>query len=457
MYRLLNEIGQGGMGTVYLGEHTLLRRRTAIKILRPSLSTDAEMVERFFNEARALTRIADPGIVQIFDFGHHTDGNAFLVMELLDGETMDRRLKRVGRFGLVECLRLMRLICMSLEVAHAKGIVHRDLKPENIFIVDDPAATGGERAKILDFGLAKLSGDESGKLTTRADVLMGTPKYMSPEQCRGGGGVDHRADIYAIGCVMFTMLTGQPPFDGMPSGDLVVAHLREQPPLASSRVSELPAVVDEILQKCLQKSPAERFQSMAELARALGSAGHALYGWSSVVSSSDSPDRAVLTSAPGWEGSGPTTLHDASGQASTSMQVLPHPRRRSSRRSAGFVAATVAIVAAMALVELRGGSDARPQVNRSSAAGGSGAAEPHEPPTAIGAIPWTAPGDAGVVTTSVSDAGVSDESISTATHAVVQPPPRPKQSSKDPRPPRRGGGHDSSAESATPLHIERSD
>ena len=134
------------MGTVYLGEHTLLGRKAAIKVLLPSLSANEEIVKRFFNEARAVTRIADPGIVQIFDFGHHTDGSAFIVMELLEGEPMDKRLKRLGKFGLIECLRLMRMICTSLAAAHAKGIVHRDLKPENIYIVSDPAVTGGERA-----------------------------------------------------------------------------------------------------------------------------------------------------------------------------------------------------------------------------------------------------------------------------------------------------------------------
>ena len=265
-YRILRKIGSGGMGTVYLGEHTLLGRKAAIKVLRSSLSADGEIVTRFFNEARAVTLIADPGIVQVFDFGHHTDGRAFIVMELLDGEPMDRRLKRIRKFGLAECLRLVRLICSSLAAAHAKGIIHRDLKPANIFIVADSAVPGGERAKILDFGIAKQAGDEPGKLKTRAGLLMGTPMYMSPEQCRGIGDIDHRSDIYALACVMFTMLTGRPPFGSGAPGELVAAHLREVPPLVSSRVPGLPGVVDQILQRCLEKSPADRFQSMTELA-----------------------------------------------------------------------------------------------------------------------------------------------------------------------------------------------
>jgi serine/threonine-protein kinase len=454
------------MGTVYLGEHSLLGRKVAIKVLRPSLSTDAEMVERFFNEARALTRITDPGIVQIFDFGHHTDGSAFIVMELLDGESMDKRLKRVGRFGLIECLRLMNLICTTLGVAHAKGVVHRDLKPENIFIVNDTAVLGGERAKILDFGIAKLSGGERGKLTTREDVLMGTPMYMSPEQCRGGGAIDHRADIYAIGCVMFTMITGQPPFASVGAGDVVVAHLREQPPLASSRVPELPAIVDEIVQRCLQKSPAERFQSMTELVRALSSAGHGLYGWSTVVNSIDSSDKPLPTAAPGSETtalSSPTTLHNISGQAKTPRLVLRRRGRRTQRWGVGLVAGTIAVAGGVAFVVLRS-SDGSPPAIRSFTSGGSGAAEAYGPPAAPDAMPPTATapawaaGDAGVAMSAVSDAGVSDAAPgSGAIGAAVPPPPRMKLENTDPRPPRKGGGHDSSAESTMPLHIERSD
>jgi eukaryotic-like serine/threonine-protein kinase len=208
-------------------------------------------------------------------------------MELLEGEPMDKRLARIGRFGLIECLRLMRLICTSLGAAHAKGIVHRDLKPENIFIVGDPAVPGGERAKILDFGIAKLSVDEPGRLKTRTGALMGTPVYMSPEQCRGASDIDHRSDIYTMGCVMFTMLTGRPPFDGE-AGELFAAHLREPPPFASSRVPGLPGIVDQLLQQCLRKSPAERFPSMIELVQAIGFIEQTLYQASPVASAADS-------------------------------------------------------------------------------------------------------------------------------------------------------------------------
>jgi len=275
-YRLLGTLGAGGMGTVYLAEHTLLGRRAAIKVVLPSLSEDEAIVERFFHEARVASRIADPGIVQVFDFGHRSDGTAFIVMELLEGEALDRRIARIGRFDPSACLRLVRLICASLAAVHARGIVHRDLKPANIFLVDDPAVPGGERTKLLDFGIAKLVEDDAAAFRTWSGAAMGTPAYMAPEQCHGRGGVDHRADIYALGCVMFAMLTGRPPFDGTSAGELVAAHLCEEPPLASSRVPALPAVLDRILQRCLCKSADERFASIAELAGALDAAERSL-------------------------------------------------------------------------------------------------------------------------------------------------------------------------------------
>jgi serine/threonine-protein kinase len=346
-YNVLRKIGEGGMGTVYLGEHTLLGRRAAIKVLLPSYSADQKIVRRFFNEARAVTQIADPGIVQVFDFGYHTDGSAFLVMELLEGESMTARGKRIRRFGVVDCLRLMRLACTSLAAAHAKGIIHRDLKPDNIFIVGDPAVTGGERPKILDFGIAKLSGDAPDMNQTGTGVVIGTPLYMSPEQCRGAGEIDHRSDIYSIGCVMFKLLTGKAPFAGAGSGDVIASHLREPAPFAAARVPDLPETVDLILQRCLQKDPAERYQSMTELAAALEGAEHMLLHASqpTVPGRTAPPDSAP----PPWPAEPPAQMHvpplpatpstitGASGQSSSRR---PHTRW-------GVIAATTVIVLAI--------------------------------------------------------------------------------------------------------------
>src|SRR3954454_2598860 len=188
-YRVVKKIGEGGMGSVWLAEHLALGRRAAIKVLHPEVSNRPDIVTRFFNEARAATAISDPGIVQIFDFGQHVDGSAYIVMELLDGEPLDRRLQRAGALGLVDGLRLMRQVASTLGAAHARGIIHRDLKPENIYIVRDPEVPGGERAKVLDFGIAKLAGTDVG-VKTQTEAMLGTPAFMSPEQCRGAAHVD---------------------------------------------------------------------------------------------------------------------------------------------------------------------------------------------------------------------------------------------------------------------------
>ena len=285
-YRLVHKLGEGGMGEVWMGEHTLIGRRAAIKLLLPSLSTNPGVVQRFFNEARAVTAIADPGIVQVFDFGVHADTQAFIVMELLDGESLDARVRRVGRLSPLDAARLVRQVASSLSAVHAKGVIHRDLKPENLFIVGDPAVTGGERTKILDFGIAKLGGDELSKFKTRTGVMMGTPVYMSPEQCRGMASIDHRTDLYSLGAVLFAMVCGRPPFDGEGSGDVIIAQVRDPAPVPSSLVPTIPPELDAVILRCLEKDPAHRFQSADELAAALAACldqvehhrGHHLHG-----------------------------------------------------------------------------------------------------------------------------------------------------------------------------------
>jgi serine/threonine-protein kinase len=268
-YRVLKQIGEGGMGAVWLAEHVMLGRRAALKVLHSEYSSKQEIVGRFFNEARAATAISDPGIVQVFDFGYHTDGSAYIVMELLDGEPLDKRLARVGTLPPADVLRVMRQVASALGAAHAQGIVHRDLKPENIFLVRDPEVPGGERAKILDFGIAKLSGESKG-IKTHTAALMGTPLYMSPEQCRGAGRVDARADIYSLGCVLFALVVGRPPFEAEGMGEVISMHLREPAPLASSRASGVPPALDRLIARCLAKDPNERPASGKELAAALG-------------------------------------------------------------------------------------------------------------------------------------------------------------------------------------------
>jgi serine/threonine-protein kinase len=267
-YRIIDLLGEGGMGTVWRAEHMTIGRKAAVKMLHGEFSNRAEIVQRFFNEARAATQISDPGIVQIFDFGTTPEGQAYIVMELLSGEALDRRLHRLGKLTVHDSLRIMRQVAATLGAAHAQGIVHRDLKPENVYMVRDPEVPGGERAKILDFGIAKLT-DNAG-VKTQTNAIMGTPMYMSPEQCRGSGGVDARSDVYALGCLMFALVTGLPPFVAEGHGELLVMHLTQAAPPLSSRAQHISPAVDAIAAKCLSKNPAERYPTGTELAQAIG-------------------------------------------------------------------------------------------------------------------------------------------------------------------------------------------
>lgn len=255
------------MGEVWVAEHTRLNRRAAIKLLHPQYAARPDIVARFFNEARAATSIADPGIVQVFDFDHTQADGAYIAMELLDGETLDARCRRLGVVPIEQAVRLVRQVASSLGAAHAQGIVHRDLKPENIFLARDPEVAGGERAKILDFGIAKLGGDAGPR--TQTSAVLGTPIYMSPEQCRGAGKVDQRSDVYSLGCVLFTIVSGRPPFLAEGTGELLMLHMTAPPPRLSSLAPAVSPALDDLVARCMEKDPSARFASGTELANAM--------------------------------------------------------------------------------------------------------------------------------------------------------------------------------------------
>ncbi|HEY0993099.1 MAG TPA: protein kinase [Kofleriaceae bacterium] len=271
-YAVTAAIGEGGMGSVYLAEHAILGRRAAVKVLRPELSSNGDIVARFFNEARALTAIRHPSIVEVLDFGYMPDGSAYLVMEYLDGESLGARCRRLHKLDPRHALVLVRQIAGALSAAHERGVVHRDLKPENIFLVPDPEVAGGERIKVLDFGIAKLA-EPGNHARTQTGSMLGTPTYMSPEQCRGAGSVDARADLYALGCVLFEMLCGQPPFTADGMGEVIAHHLYFPPPAPRSLTPALPEGVEHLVLWLLQKDPAARPQSARDLVDAIDRLG----------------------------------------------------------------------------------------------------------------------------------------------------------------------------------------
>jgi len=265
-YRIVEQLGRGGMGVVYVGRHETLGHRAAVKVLRSELSSHVDVVQRFFNEAQATTAIRNPGIVQVFDFGTTPDGRAYFVMELLEGETLAARLKKRQRDD-AACCRFGRQVANVLQAAHAAGITHRDLKPDNLFLVPDAEVVGGERVKVLDFGIAKLAGEASVK--TRTGRVMGTPKYMSPEQCRSANAADARSDIYSLGCILFEIACGSPPFVGTGFGQIVAAHLHDSPPHPQTLVPDLPDGLSALIATMLAKPPDARPQTMTEVSQAL--------------------------------------------------------------------------------------------------------------------------------------------------------------------------------------------
>jgi hypothetical protein len=323
-YTIHRELGRGGMGAVFVGGHALLGRQAAIKVLLPELSREQTIVQRFFNEARAATAIKHPGIVEIYDFGFAADGSAYIVMELLSGEPLADRLRR-GRMPAVVAAHLMRQTATALGAAHQAGIVHRDLKPDNIYLVPDAETAIGERVKLLDFGIAKLGDAGAGALArTSAGTIMGTPYYMAPEQCRGDTALDHRADLYALGCVLYEMLAGRPPFTGEAAGAILGAHLHVAPTPLRQRVPDAPPELESLVMRLLAKDPAARPPSADAVVAELAAFGQR----------AGMPSGAFAAAAPpaGW---GPTaagvatTLGGAAGQLGAGSRP-PTPARPSS-------------------------------------------------------------------------------------------------------------------------------
>jgi len=256
-YRILGVIGKGGMGTVYEGVHEEIERRVAIKILHAEFVANSEYAERFLNEAKAVNRIGHPGIVQIHEMGRLPDGAAYLVMELLIGETVGQRLKqRGGCLPLDEAIAIVKDVGNALAAAHAKSIIHRDLKPDNIMVVPDPAAARGERSKLLDFGIAKMAVAASGASgRTQVGTVMGTLWYMSPEQLRDTAKVNDRTDVYALGVVLYQLLSGRVPFLADSEVELIAAHLRDVPQSLEQILPELPKPLTALVGRMLEKDP----------------------------------------------------------------------------------------------------------------------------------------------------------------------------------------------------------
>jgi len=271
-YTITAPLGSGTMGVVFRAEHVRIARTAAIKILNPELAQNADALQRFFIEARATSLIRHRGIVDVFDCDVDATGRAYIVMEHLVGETLADRLRRTPRVPWAAACEIARQVADAIAAAHDNGIVHRDLKPENVFLVRDAADLESVSAvKVLDFGIAKLLAADAARLTMRGMVL-GTPEYMAPEQCGGSEEIDGRADIYALGCILFEMLSGAPPFLGESVQELFAAHLFGAAPAIGERIDGLPAWLADLVTRMLARERRDRPASMREVARALAEA-----------------------------------------------------------------------------------------------------------------------------------------------------------------------------------------
>jgi eukaryotic-like serine/threonine-protein kinase len=266
-YRLKHCTGRGGMGEVWVAYHPGLQRDVALKILRPDQDTDPIAVQRFEQEVAATTRLTHPNTVRVFDYGVTEDGIWYYAMELLEGQTLADLVRAEGRLSIDRALGIAHQVARALAEAHARGIFHRDVKPENVFITragDEP-----DFAKVLDFGIAKVSQETASATLTRTGAIFGTPAYLSPEAARGKV-TDARSDVYSLGAVLYFMLAGEAPFQAANSTELLLAHVHQPAPSLRDRPEfGVPETVDALVLRCLEKEPDRRFADAAELGHAI--------------------------------------------------------------------------------------------------------------------------------------------------------------------------------------------
>ena len=270
-YRVIRKLGEGGMGSVYLAEHVVIEKKLVLKVLSPELSGRQDLVARFLQEARSASRIGHENVIDISDFGQSAEGLVYIAMEYLEGKDLGQVVRAEGALSWPRVREIVMQICRALRAAHDKGIVHRDMKPENIFLIHREGRP--EFVKILDFGIAKLMGlDPNGPRLTRTGMIFGTPEYMAPEQAEGKE-ADHRVDIYAVGCIIYHLLTGQTPFVADNFMAMLTKHLMEDPVPPSVRRPDLAISpeMDALVSKALEKDRDQRYQSMEELLEAVSS------------------------------------------------------------------------------------------------------------------------------------------------------------------------------------------
>jgi serine/threonine protein kinase len=263
-FQVVRLLGEGGFGEVYEAENPFLQRKAAVKVLHTGMVQDPELVRRFLNEARAASGIRHPNIIEVFDAGVTPDGAPYILMEFLEGDSLQKAILQQGRMPLRTVQEIARQAGSALSAAHAAGIVHRDLKPENVYLVPDVQCPLGIRVKVLDFGIAKIKhrDDQNSTLKTQAGLLMGSPAYMSPEQCRDSSDVDLRSDIYSLAIMVHEMLSGVPPFASKSATEMLVLQMTADPPPLRAQLPDLPDYIEQAVLRALAKDREKRYASV---------------------------------------------------------------------------------------------------------------------------------------------------------------------------------------------------
>jgi eukaryotic-like serine/threonine-protein kinase len=423
-FRLQNPLKSGGQASIWIATHLSLHALVAVKFLR--VTPDEETLGRFQREARAAASVRSSNIVQILDHGVDR-GLPYIVMELLQGEDLATRLRRMGRLPIDDVAGLIQQVARGLVIAHDSGLVHRDLKPENIFLAREG---DDEIVKILDFGVAKSLPQTSVRTneSTAEGTLLGTPFYMSPEQARGRSDLDHRSDLWSLGVIVFRCLTAHKPFAGEVLGELIAQVCGDPIPSARGIVPELPPAIDDFFARALARDRAERFQSARELARALAAVASGAAALPGPIPSAPGTPAAQRLPAPMVAPPSAVELQQSATPASIALppgtfhSVRP---RAPSRRTTVVVVATVATVATLCLVGLLvlGGSSS----DRAAGAAGSASVTITVP----AAPPVTEPGASEAPSATATASASASASVSARPKAVPvekhPPPPRPKR------------------------------
>jgi eukaryotic-like serine/threonine-protein kinase len=375
-YRIERKLGEGGMGAVYLARHVILEKIVALKVLHDEYSRRRELVERFLHEAKAASRIRHEHVIDITDFGETKTKNVFFAMEFLEGKDLANELDRAGRLSWPRVKHIAHQLCDALQAAHVAGVIHRDLKPENIYLIERQGTH--DFVKVLDFGVAKLTElEEGGRRLTRTGMVFGTPEYMSPEQARGDK-PDIRVDVYALGCIIFEMITGDVPFRADNFMGVLTKHLFDKIPRLAERTErrDFPEEVQAIVDKAMHKDREQRYATMKDLAAALD----ALPAIEPAVTAPvvhRAPTQAPATT--------PSSFELEPTRAVSTYPPPPPTQPPTSGRRGLWLAAGITVLGAAGLagyVVLTQGAPSRPTPTPTT-------------PTAPAAVPVTAPPDAG--------------------------------------------------------------